>query len=123
IYRYLSNRLDLSALTIVRLYLWRLLIELLFAWLKRHLVFSHWYSENENGVRIQLFAGLICYLLLRLYAASRGESKVRISLVRWVRQHLSLAVEEAALRAYEQALCSSLNLEYCYTFDALVQRN
>ena len=51
IYRYLTNRKDLDALTIVRLYLWRWEIELLFAWLKRHLVFNHWYSENENGVR------------------------------------------------------------------------
>jgi hypothetical protein len=122
-YHYLTNREDLSALTIVRLYLWRWEIELLFAWLKRHLVFRHWYSENENGVRIQLYAGLICYLLLRLYAASRGETKVRIGLIRWVRQHLTLELKESALQAYQQALCSSLNLEYCYTFPSLVLRN
>ncbi len=127
IYRYLSNWLDLSALTIVRLYLWRWEIELLFAWhpkgTRRHLVFSHWYSENENGVRIQLFAGLICYILLRMYAASRGEPKIRIGLMRWIRQHLSLEVEEAALLAYEQAINSITNLDYCYTFDPLLQRN
>lgn len=123
IYRYLTNRLDLSALTIVRLYLWRWEIELLFAWLKRHLVFNHWYSENENGVRIQLFAGLICYVLLRLYAATRGEIKVRIGLLREVRHHLIHIVDEAALKAYALALVSIEALEYCYSFPPLVQRN
>lgn len=38
-------------------------------------------------------------------------------------QLLSLEVEEAALRAYEQTLNSTSNLGYCYTFYALVQRN
>jgi hypothetical protein len=119
-YRYLTNRLDLSALNIVRLYLWRWEIELLFAWLKRHLVFSHWYSENENGVRIQLFAGLICYLLLRLYAASQGEIKVRIGLMRYVRQHLCHSVTEAEITAYQHTLNDTIALEYCYTFPDLV---
>lgn len=123
IYRYLTNRLDLSALNVVRLYLWRWEIELLFAWLKRHLVFSHWYSENENGVRIQLFAGLICYILLRLYAASQGEIKVGIGLMRYVRQHLTQSVSEAEIKAYLQKLNETEALEYCYTFPDLVLRN
>jgi len=123
IYRYLSNRLDLSALRIIHLYLWRWEIEMFFGWLKRHLVFSHWYSESENGVCIQLFAGLICYLLLRLYAASRNEPKVRIGLVRWVRQHLSMPVSEADLALYGEKLKTIKALDYCYTFPALVQRN
>ncbi len=66
IYCYLTNRLDFKALTVVQLYLWRWEIELLFAWLKRHLIFKHWYSENENGVRIQLFAGLICFFIVKV---------------------------------------------------------
>jgi hypothetical protein len=123
IYRYLTNRLDLPTLSIVRLYLWRWEIELLFAWLKRHLVFNHWYSENENGVRIQLFAGLICYLLLRLYAATLGEEKVRVKLVRQVHHHLTEPVSQAQLNEYQQALLSIHNLEFCYTFSAIVQRN
>jgi hypothetical protein len=43
--------------------------------------------------------------------------------VRWVRQHLMLEVEESALQANPQALSSSFNLEYCYTFPSLVLRN
>jgi hypothetical protein len=115
-YRYLTNRFDLYALAIVRLYLWRWEIETFFCWLKRHLVFSHWYSENENGVRIQLFAGLLTYLLLRLYAATKGESKVRIGQVRQVRHWLSLEISRAELVAYQAKLQEKLNLIYCYTF-------
>jgi hypothetical protein len=112
-YRYLTNRFDWYALAIVRLYLWRWEIETFFWWLKRHLVFKHWYSEKENGVRIQLFAGLLTYLLLRLYAATKGESKVRIG---QVRHWLSLEISRAELVAYQAKLQEKLALTYCYTF-------
>ncbi len=98
-------------------------IELLFSWLKRHLVFKHWYSENENGVRIQLYAGLICFLLLRLYAATRGQLKVRIGLFREIQQHLTGSVTEADLKAYQLALSQPVALTFCFTFSDLVQRN
>ncbi|HEX2910728.1 MAG TPA: IS4 family transposase [Chloroflexia bacterium] len=115
-YRYLTNRFDLPALAIVRLYLWRWEIETFFAWLKRHLVFNHWYSENENGVRIQLFAGLLTFLLLRLYAATKGQSKLRIKEVRQVRHWLTLPVSSAELLIYEAKLLERFNLSYCFSF-------
>ena len=116
IYCYLTNRFDLSGLTIVRMYLWRWEIETFFGWLKRHLVFKHWYSENENGVRIQLFAGLITYLLLRLYAATKGQSRVRIYQVRQVRHWLGLEISQAELLEYQAKLKQTLDLTYCETY-------
>lgn len=115
-YRYLTDRFDLYALAIARLYLWWWEIETFFAWLKRHLVFDHWYSENQNGVRIQLLAGLLTYLLLRLYFATKGESKVRIAQLRQVRHWLSLEISRAELVAYQAKLQEKAALTYCYSF-------
>jgi hypothetical protein len=123
IYRYLTNRSDLEALTIVQLYLWRWEIETFFAWLKRHLVFKHWYSENENGVCIQLYAGLLVYLLLRCFAATRGDIKVRTNLVRFIRLHLASPISETQLLAYQLALAASDQLSFCCSFSAPILLN
>jgi hypothetical protein len=98
-------------------------IETFFAWLKRHLVFKHWYSENENGVCIQLYAGLLVYLLLRCFAATRGDIKVRIDLVRFIRHHLACPISEAQFRAYQTALEASDQLSFCFSFSATILRN
>jgi len=39
-------------------------IELLWKFLKMHLKLSHLITKNTNGIRIQIYACLICYLLL-----------------------------------------------------------
>ena len=76
----------------VELYLNRWAIETFFAWIKRHLQLGHWYSENENGVLIQLYATLITFLLLKIYAAccTKVEFRaMRIEFIRWIRRHLA----------------------------------
>jgi IS4 transposase len=104
-YYYLTNRFELPALTIVELYLYRWEIELFFGWIKRHLQFGHWYSHNENRVLIQLYAGLITFLLLKLYAAFSAKPQwlaLRIDFVRWVQRHLLDTITQAEVRAYVQ---------------------
>jgi hypothetical protein len=54
--------------------------------------------------------------LLRLYAATKGESKVRIGQVRQVRHWLSLQISRTDLIAYQAKLQEELALTYCYTF-------
>jgi IS4 transposase len=41
-------------------------IELLWKFLKMHLKLSHLITKNKNGIRIQIYACLICYFLLQL---------------------------------------------------------
>lgn len=41
-------------------------IELLWKFLKMHLKLSHLITKNTNGIRIQIYACLICYFLLQL---------------------------------------------------------
>jgi len=100
---YLTNRFDLEPLLLVELYqrMWE--VELFFWWLKRHLQLKHWYSENENGVLIQLYAGLISFILLKIYAAatSKGQlEKLRIGFLRQIRRHLFDLVVLSEIEAY-----------------------
>ena len=112
-YYYLTNRFDLDALSLVELYLYRWQIELFFGWIKHHLQFGHWYSQNPNGVLIQLYAGLITFLLLKLYAVYSTKPEwvaLRIDFVRWVQRHLFNRVSQAEIEAYADKLKTEPNL-------------
>ena len=90
-YRYLTNRTDVNALTIALLYKWRWQIERFFWWIKRHLQFKHLYSQCEKGVVIQLYAGLIAFLLIKLYSAKNAKAEFRrmqVDLVLFLERHL-----------------------------------
>jgi hypothetical protein len=90
-WRYLTSREDQEALMVVELYLRRWDIEFFFRWIKRHLQVKHWYSRCENGVLIQLYATLITFLLLKLYAALDEGSRFKrmnIDFVRYIERHL-----------------------------------
>jgi hypothetical protein len=102
-YQYLTSRFDLEALTIVRLYLYRWEVETFIGWFKAHLVFEHWYSHNENGVLIQLFAGFLTFLLLRYYQAKANRPEfgaLRLENLRWLRRHLLGQVSASEKEAY-----------------------
>jgi putative transposase len=66
----LSNDLRRSAAKIAALYRRRWQIELLFRWIKQHLRIRSFLGQSENAIRLQIFAALIAYLLLRLAAAA-----------------------------------------------------
>lgn len=102
-YRYLTTRTDLDALTIVRLYLYRWDIELFIGWIKAHLRFDHWYSQCENGVLIQLYSGLITFLLLKLFsglAQTAQFSRLNLEALRWLKRHLFEKLDQAYVEAY-----------------------
>ena len=94
-YRYLTNRTDVNALTIALLYKWRWQIERFFWWHSKgtrcHLQFKHLYSQCENGVLIQLYVGLIAFLLKKLYSAKNAKAEFRrmqVDLVLFLERHL-----------------------------------
>jgi len=106
-FTYITSRQDLEPHIIVQLYKHRWLIERFFAWIKQHLQLKHWYSEQENGVLIQLYAALIVFLLLKLFSATCGLREFRtmnIIFVNWIQRHLFDAVKEADIKAYLQTL-------------------
>ena len=64
----LTNDLTRSAVEIASLYKGRWQIELLFRWIKQHLKIRKFLGTNDNAIRLQLFAAMIAYALLRIAA-------------------------------------------------------
>lgn len=64
----LTNDLDRSAVEIAALYKGRWQIELLFRWIKQHLKIRKFLGYNDNAIRLQIFAAMIAYTLLRIAA-------------------------------------------------------
>lgn len=63
-----TNDLERSAIEIAALYKGRWQIELLFRWIKQHLKIRKFLGTNDNAIRLQLFAAMIAYALLRIAA-------------------------------------------------------
>jgi IS4 transposase len=62
----LTNDLERSAVEIAALYKGRWQIELLFRWIKQHLKIRKFLGNNGNAIRLQLFAAMIAFALLRI---------------------------------------------------------
>lgn len=102
-YHYITSRFDIPATQVVEVYLHRWEIETFFGWIKRHLQLGHWYSENENGILIQLYAALITFLLLKIYAAHCQKvdfRAMRMEFIRWIRRHLAEVVSHQEWSSY-----------------------
>jgi putative transposase len=64
----ITNDMTRTAVEIAALYKSRWQIELLFRWIKQHLVVRKFLGINDNAIRLQLFAAIISYVLLRIAA-------------------------------------------------------
>ena len=60
---FLSNRLDLSALSIAAIYKQRWQIELFFKWLKKNLMVKHFFGNSLNAVKSQIWIAVCVYLI------------------------------------------------------------
>ncbi len=76
----LTNDLERSADQIAALYKARWQIELLFRWIKQHLHIRRFLGNNNNAIRLQIFAAMIAYALLRIAARRHC---VKISILRF----------------------------------------
>ncbi len=113
IIHYITSRYEVDALTVVRLYDHRWQTLRFFAWLKLHLQLGHWYSENENGVLIQLYAALITFLLLKLHSAKCAKVEhraMRSGFRRYIDQRLFDRLTQPSLEVYFKLLKSSSEL-------------
>ena len=80
-----TNRYDLTAEQIASIYKLRWDIEKFFAWWKKRLNVYHLIARSEHGLMVQIFAGLITYLLLAIYCHEQHNEKVSIKRVRQLR--------------------------------------
>ena len=60
---FLSNRMDLPALTIAAIYKQRWQIELFFKWLKQNLTVKHFFGNSLNAVKSQIWIAVCVYLI------------------------------------------------------------
>jgi len=80
-----TDRRDLTAEQIAKIYKLRWNIEDFFAWWKRHLRVYHLIARSEYGLMVQIIGGLITYLLLAIYCHNNHGESVSIKRVRQLR--------------------------------------
>jgi transposase len=90
-----TDRFELTAEQIAQIYKLRWDIEKFFAWWKRHLRVYHLISRSEHGLKVQILAGLITYLLLAIYCYQQHGEGVGIKRVRELRSKIFNETREA----------------------------
>jgi len=84
----LSNDIGRPAAEIAALYRKRWQIELLFRWIKQHLKIRSFLGRSENAIRLQIFAAMIAYLLLRIAARTSRSGLLALRFADLVRTRL-----------------------------------
>lgn len=99
IIRLLTNDLERSAVEIGDLYKGRWQIELLFRWIKQHLKIRKFLGNNDNAIRLQLFAAMIVFALLRIAVQSR---RIAIPILRFTNLVSQCLFERRSIEAIEK---------------------
>ena len=63
---FITNNLDLPALTIAKLYKARWQVELFFKWIKQHLRIKAFYGTSANAVKTQIWIAVCVYILVAI---------------------------------------------------------
>ncbi len=63
---FLTNHLDVPALTIAQLYRMRWRVELFFRWIKGHLRIKHYFGTSPNAVKTQIWIAVSVYLIVAI---------------------------------------------------------
>lgn len=69
---FLTNNMQLPALTIAELYRQRWQVELFFKWIKQHLRIKAFYGTSPNAVRIQIWVAIAVYVLVAIVRKRLG---------------------------------------------------
>lgn len=90
-----TDRRDLTAEQVAEAYKLRWEIETFFAWWKRHLKVYHLIARSRYGLMVQIYAGLITYLLLAIYCHTTYNERVSIKRVRELRIQIQNELRES----------------------------
>lgn len=63
---FLTNHLEISGLTVARLYKLRWQVELFFRWIKQHLRIKHFYGNSPNAVKTQIWIAVAVYVIVAI---------------------------------------------------------
>ena len=107
---FLTNNMELPALTVARLYKQRWQVELFFKWIKQHLKIKEFYGYSDNAVRTQIWIAVAVYCLLAIIKKELGGDRE----LHEIQEILSASIFQRMpiLRAFSNtpAHCTRLNL-------------
>ncbi|MDX2186606.1 MAG: IS4 family transposase [Opitutaceae bacterium] len=69
---FLTNNLNIPALSVANLYRLRWRIELFFRWIKGHLRIKHYYGTSPNAVKTQIWIAVCVYLMVAILHKQLG---------------------------------------------------
>ncbi len=84
----LTNRFDLGADEIAKLYKSRWAIELFFKWMKQHLNLKKFYGQSEQAVHNQVYIAMIVYCLHVLAQFSSQSKRTYLQISRFLKASL-----------------------------------
>lgn len=110
----LTNRLDLPAWMIALIYQHRWQIELFFRWLKCIANFSHFFSESQTGMTLQIYVTLIGLLLIALETGAKPSKYdyALLSVAMTSREPMDEVLAVAAKRRAERARAAAWQRHY-----------
>jgi len=110
----LTNRLDLPAWMIALIYQHRWQVELFFRWLKCVANFSHFFSESQTGMTLQIYATLIGLLLIAVETKAKPSKYdyALLSVAVMSSEPMDEALAIAAKRRAERARAAEWQRQY-----------
>ncbi len=91
-----TNRYNLSGKQVTMLYKQRQELEIFLTWWKKHLKVYPLIARNEYGLMVQIFSGLITYLLLANYCREEHNEKVSVKRISELRTKIQDEAREAS---------------------------
>lgn len=113
-YSFITNNLSESSSVIATYYKTRWQIELLFKWLKQILKIKKFLCQNENGIKSQIYAAIITYILIGIYKRLSGEGASRsLDILSKIKIHLFYGAHQSTSGYYRKKPNDIRNANLC----------
>jgi len=115
---FLTNNLELPALTIALLYKSRWKVELFFKWIKQHLRIKHFYGTSDNAVKTQVWISVCVYVLVAIVKKQLRSNKSLYSILQilsvnaFEKEPLYQVLSGSGCQNREGEICNQLIFSY-----------
>lgn len=115
---FLTNNLELPALTIALLYKSRWKVELFFKWIKQHLCIKHFYGTSDNAVKTQIWISVCVYVLVAIIKKHLQSQRSLYSILQvlsvnaFSKEPLDQVLKESGPQDSDEDVCNQLIFNY-----------
>ena len=115
---FLTNNLELPALTIALLYRSRWKVELFFKWIKQHLCIKHFYGTSDNAVKTQIWISVCVYVLVAIIKKQLRSQRSLYSILQvlsvnaFSKEPLDQVLKESGSQDSDGDICNQLIFNY-----------